>query len=260
MLKSSKIPPQVGFKTLNPKLQNLAARNIQIPTVACEWNRIAPNLPRRALLNNFGAAGSNAALIIEEYRMASRRNDQKWPQRAAYILTLSARNAHALHELIDRYLDLLREKDIAIQDLCYTATARRQKHQHILSIVGGSIAELVDQLQRHRGLESPLTDYGRKHPIIFVFSGQGSFYSKMGQQLMLTAPTFKAKVQECDRVLEQNGFGDVIPSKVLDGSFSPDSATDWVLWSQVACFVLEYALACLWMSWNIQPDVVIGHR
>jgi acyl transferase domain-containing protein len=118
----------------------------------------------------------------------------------------------------------------------------------------------VEQLRQHKEVESPLVKYRKRHPIVFVFSGQGGFYSGMGQQLMLTAPVFNAKVQECNRVLEQNGFGDIIPSKVLDGSFSPDSATDWVLWSQVACFVLEYALACLWISWNVHPDIVIGHR
>ncbi|KAJ6182505.1 hypothetical protein N7485_001147 [Penicillium canescens] len=259
MLKSAKIPPQVGFNTLNPKLQALAAHNIRIPTAACQWNRIGPNLPRRALLNNFGAAGSNAALIIEEYRIASRRKDQNFSHRAAYNLILSARNAHALHELIDRYTELLRGNEIAIQNICYTATARRQKHRHVLSIIGETIADLADQLQRHRTLERPVVNYGQKRPIVFVFSGQGSFYSGMGQQLMLTAPAFKGKVQECDCVLQRNGIVDVIPSKVLDGSFSPASATDWVLWSQVACFVLEYALASLWISWNIQPDVVIGH-
>jgi acyl transferase domain-containing protein len=260
MLKYAKIPPQVGFNALNPKLQALAARNIRIPTAVCQWNRIGPNLPRRALLNNFGAAGSNAALIIEEYRITSRRKDQSRSHRAAYNLILSARNAHALHELIDRYSELLRGNEIAIQDICYTATARRQKHRHVLSIIGETIADLADQLQRHRTLDRPLVNYGQKRPIIFVFSGQGSFYSGMGQQLMLTAPAFKGKVQECDCVLQRNGIIDVVPSKVLDGSFSPTSATDWVLWSQVACFVLEYALASLWISWNIEPDVVIGHR
>ncbi|KAJ5119305.1 hypothetical protein N7448_009974 [Penicillium atrosanguineum] len=258
MLKFSKIPPQVGFNAINPKLQNLAARNIQIPTTACEWKRVAPNLPRRALLNNFGAAGSNAALIVEEYRSISRRNDPKLPPRAVYPLTLSARNAHALRALIDCYSEHLRSKKIVIQDFCYTATARRQKHQHILSLYGGTISELVKKLQLHRDLENPLANYGENHPIVFVFSGQGSFYSGMGQQLMLTVPVFKSRVKDCDHVLEQNGF-DITPSKVLDGSFSPESAADCVLWSQVACFVLEYALACLWMAWNIKPDAVISH-
>jgi acyl transferase domain-containing protein len=260
MLQFSKIPPQIGLNTLNPKLGTLTGRNIRIPTAACEWNRIAPNLPRRALLNNFGAAGSNAALIIEEYSPASRREDQKWPLRAAYNLILSARHVDALNELIGRYSKLLREGDIAIEDLCYTATARRQRHRHVFSIVGGTVPELVDQLQQHRTRESALVDYRIKHPIVFVFSGQGSFYSAMGQQLMLTAPTFKAKVEECDCVLRRNGFVDIVPSKVLDGSFSPTTAADSVLWSQVACFVLEYALACLWISWAVQPDVVVGHR
>ncbi|KAB8227364.1 beta-ketoacyl synthase [Aspergillus alliaceus] len=259
MLKCSKIPPQVGFNTLNPKLQALVARNIQIPTATSEWDRITPNLPRRALLNNFGAAGSNAALVVEECRLTSHRKDKKYTRRAAYNLILSAKNAHALLDLIDRYCNFLWKKDIAVQDICYTTTARRQKHRYVLSLTGGTIEEIVDQLQRQRPLKSPFVDYQKKHPIIFVISGQGSYYSGMGQQLMLTAPVFKAEIEKCDLVLQQNGFADIIPSKVLDGSFSPSYAKDWFLRSQVACFVLEYALACLWISWSIQPDIVIGH-
>ncbi|KAL4890075.1 beta-ketoacyl synthase [Aspergillus ambiguus] len=259
MLRFSKIPPQIGLKSLNPKLQILADRNIRIPTTNCEWNRISLNLPRRALLNNFGAAGSNAALIIEEYSRTSSHEDQRWPQRTAYNLVLSAGNSLALRELIGKYVELLHDGDVAIEDLCYTSTARRQRHPYVLSIVGGTVAELAVQLQRHKTLDVPLVNYQNKYPVVFVFSGQGSFYPAMGQQLMLTAPVFRAKVEECDQVLHQHGFDDILPSTVLDGSFSPTSAIDSILWSQVACFVLEYSLACLWMSWNIRPDVVIGH-
>ncbi|KAI1528845.1 Polyketide synthase modules, partial [Pyrenophora tritici-repentis] len=67
MMQRKKIPPQASFQHLNPRLSSIADHNIMIPTRVMDWNSTHDS-PRRALLNNFGAAGSNAALILEECR------------------------------------------------------------------------------------------------------------------------------------------------------------------------------------------------
>lgn len=262
MLKTSRIPPQVGFNTLNPKLQGLASRNIRIPTAIEDWNRSAPNNPRRALLNNFGAAGSNAALILEEYRPPEMKNGLERIPRTAYNLVLSARSTQALKDLIHKYLEMLQGGDCEIPavDICYSTTARRQKHKYISSVVGSNIAELAEELKHQILAESLPVDFSKKSSVIFVFSGQGSIYLGMGKELLHTSPVFKDAVTECDSLLARNGFDHIKTSTFIDGSFAPRCDQDQMVVSQVACLVLEYALATMWMSWNIKPDLVIGHR
>lgn len=252
MMKEKKIPPQAGFKTMNPKLAGLASRNIHIVTKSQNWVS-KEHQPRRALLNNFGAAGSNAALIVEEFRPVSRPRGSR---RIAYNLNISAKSEVALQKLLSSYRELLRDFSNAdFEDLCYTVTARRQVYDYRMSLVCRNVGELIEKLNGPP--ESTLCKSSGKRPIVFVFSGQGSFYPGMGKQLLSTAPLFLEIVQRCDSLLKDLGFAETIP--VLQGTFLPDGPEDNIVMSQIACFVLEYALGALWLSWNVRPDILIGH-
>ncbi|PWY93214.1 ketoacyl-synt-domain-containing protein [Aspergillus sclerotioniger CBS 115572] len=265
MLRYSKIPPQVGLGVLNPRLDKLESSNIRIPTTICDWDRAIPSMPKRALLNNFGAAGSNAALVVEEYRPSFRAKGSQYARRAAYNLILCATSPGALQKLISLYVAMLEKHDpgFELQDICFTATARRQRHKYALSIVGGTLEDLMQQLQQARQCNNQILESNRKRPIVFVFSGQGGAYPGMGRELLHTAPVFRQKVTECEGVLQEIGLSNICPTRILDGAFIPseteDGGAEWLVNSQVACFVLEYALASLLISWNIQPDIVIGH-
>ena len=69
MMEHSLIPPHVGIKTrVNRHFPpDLARRNIHIPSAPTPWPR-PPDRPhgRRALVNNFGAAGGNSSVLLED--------------------------------------------------------------------------------------------------------------------------------------------------------------------------------------------------
>lgn len=67
MLRHDMIPAQVSFKKLNPKIPCLDIDNIVISTENISWLPVAEGGRRLALINNSGATGSNAAMIIEQY-------------------------------------------------------------------------------------------------------------------------------------------------------------------------------------------------
>lgn len=256
MMQNRTIPPQVGLKRLNPKLEPLMTRNFHISTRAVEW-KPPRNIPRRALLNNFGAAGSNTTLIVEEYGRRVPMNTRP-EQRSTYMFILSAKTERALKNLIYRHKDILQRNDqyASIADICYTVTARRRLYDWRLSLTVNSSKDLLNQLS-----DEPLIhriDESIRNPVIFVLSGQGGFYAGMAKSLLATSPLFRDKVEECDQILKDSGLSSVIP--YLEGSSFPESTLDFVIWSQIASFVLEYAVAFLWLSWGVIPDLVIGHR
>ncbi len=80
----------------------------------------------------------------------------------------------------------------------------------------------------------------------------------MGKALLLTAPVFKQAVEECDAILESLGYSKITP--YLNDECGPTKPEDMLVVSQVSCFVVEYGLACLWLSLKVQPDIVLGHR
>ena len=137
MLKHSKIPAQVSLKTLNPELRTLVeTQKVQIPTRSTEWQQPPNGVPRVALLNSFGAAGSNASALVMEYIPAPVRAaavDDKTS--ASSLFCLSARTSHGMRKLIHNYMDWIRDR-FSSQDsalgarLCYSVCAKRIHHPY----------------------------------------------------------------------------------------------------------------------------------
>ncbi|KAI1145212.1 hypothetical protein F4825DRAFT_474651 [Nemania diffusa] len=263
MIQKGQIPPQASYKSLNPRLAD-HIHNMVIPTELTKWARPKNNSPRRAMLCNFGAAGSNSALILEEYmpKMKARLGAKEPARNRSYqFLNLSAKSEKALQLLKDKFISRIEgHPEININDLCFTANARRQAHDGFrLSATGANSTQLADSLRRSI-VSQPESVKNLSRKSIFIFSGQGHARKGMGAELLSTVPEFRMIVEKCDEILSENGFPVVTP-------FLSDSTTseikayakDEIVVAQCALFVLEFALARVWMQWGVSPDIVVGH-
>ena len=92
--------------------------------------------------------------------------------------------------------------------------------------------------------------------IAYAFTGQGSQYSGMGVQLFETCTAFREDILDYDNICTQHGlpsFLNMITDPCLDVlSLSPTQV-------QLGIVSVELALANLWQSWGLEPNVVIGH-
>ncbi|PQE12582.1 polyketide synthase protein [Rutstroemia sp. NJR-2017a BBW] len=257
MLKKKQVPMQTGFSSLNPKLVALKGSGIIIPRETTEW-RHAGNAPRRAMLNNFGAAGSNTALLLEE--LCTTSEPTKGSQRSAYVFNISAKSRNALEKSIQQYQLLLNHNGgrLSLQDISYTATARRQEYTHRVSVACTSIEDLLSKLKSIN--VSSLAPSKNNQSITFIFSGQGSTYKGMGEELMDTCPLFRDIIGEANEIVTSMGYPSFLGyfCKKEDKMEAPD-ANHQVITSQCACVAMEYALAKLLISWNITPSYVAGH-
>lgn len=263
MMRHGKIPPQVSLKNLNPKIQNLGADGAVIDRDVTPWQQPGGQ-PRLALINNFGAAGSNAAMILREYDAPAPPRDSTGDDAQTYVLGLSGKSTKVLNKLREELtarLSTASTASLSLADICYTMTARRQLYDHRISVTADSIDKLIKNLHGAEPHHTPAKK-AAEHRVVFVFSGQGSQYLGMGQQLMSMYPAFAKVVHQCDRVLRRNGFPgclEVINPSAGGNTDSEDGASQLQAF-QSAIFALEVALAQLLMSWNIRPSVVAGHR
>lgn len=255
MFRHQAIPPQVGLQTLNPKIADLAVDGTNIHTGAdcLTWES---ERSRIALVNNFGAAGSNAALLVEEPPVLPVVSDGSDDN---VVVGLSAETKEAALRLRDSYVSQLASGSESILDFAYSSTVRRTLRPWRICASGSSRDALVKQLAVSKPVHAPAVAEQKK--IVFVFSGQGAQYSGMGQQLYTISSTFRAVVDECHSKLVAWGYPGVLsvvsPSSAM---YVKLDAADKVVAFQCAMYVLECALSELWASWGIKPDAVVGHR
>ena len=86
---------------------------------------------------------------------------------------------------------------------------------------------------------------------VFLFTGQGCQYPNMLQALYDNENLFKRTLDECFEIF--SSFGVDLPT-----AFSSE-AVHSTNFTQPALFSIEYALAMLWKSWDINPNSLIGH-
>ena len=236
--------PHLHFQRLNPRL-SLAGTPFTIPTTPQPWRR--GQRPRAAAVSSFGLSGTNAHAIVEEAPPRARERSSR--ERAAHLLTLSAKSEQALAETVARYHEYLeRRPTVDLGDVTYTTNVGRAHFPHRRAVVARSSEELCAKLSKIRGCAEAgvLAPAGETRPkVAFLFTGQGSQYAQMGRGLYESEPIFRRAFNEV-RALAEEQIGEPVP--LDDGAFAA-----------VGIFSLQYALVELWRSWGIEPAVVTGH-
>ncbi|KAK5625728.1 hypothetical protein RRF57_001444 [Xylaria bambusicola] len=255
MMKNSEIPPHIGIKTkINSGFPtDLRERGIRIAMEATPW-RPAADSRRMAFLNNFSAAGGNSALLIED-APAPFEPETSSDLRTAHVVAVSARTIQSLRRNVERLAEHLGKfPDTSLASLAYTTTARRIHHNFRLSVTGRTIADVKAALEQSAGLEArPIP---RKQPgVAFAFTGQGSVYAGMGQQLFTGFSVFRKEIRRLAGIAESFGFDSFLP--VINDTAATNALTPQA--SQLALTCFEIALARLFESFGVVPSVVVGH-
>jgi acyl transferase domain-containing protein/acyl carrier protein len=269
-LQHGKIPPTQHLKNLSPHVEwnGLA---ITVPTVTTEWNRESGR--RVAGVSSFGFSGSNAHVILSdappvaEASKLPSSNTRRSDATPLQLLTLSARSALALAELVQKYEQFLNEKpDLNLADVCYSASTGRAHFEHRLTALAVDLSEARERLrqfmrgEKHRRIRSRRAISSASPKVVFMFTGQGSQYLGMGRELFETQFIFRRELERCAEILSP-----LLDRPLLELIFGGEEVShsphllDETQYTQPALFALEYALATMWRSWGVEPTAVLGH-
>jgi len=250
------IPPNLHFEQPNPELR-LEQSPFFVPVAARPWEK--QGTPRRAGVSSFGIGGTNAHVVLEEAPPAAPTTVGRPHQ----LLLLSARSeasllAHA--EEVAKHLESHSELHSAerLADVASTLHRGRRHFPHRLALVlqdGEEAAALLRQ-PAWRGHV-----VGGAPPVAFLFPGQGAQYAGMGRDLYAGEPIFRQEIDACASRLEPL-LGLDLRSLLFARGEQHESAQQRLqntALAQPALFVVEWALAQLWLSWGIVPTGLIGH-
>ncbi|MBE9170905.1 SDR family NAD(P)-dependent oxidoreductase [Pleurocapsales cyanobacterium LEGE 06147] len=279
------LPPSLNFETPNPQI-DFADSPFYVNTKLSEWK--TNGIPRRAGVSSFGFGGTNAHVIVEEAPPVGTSTTSR-PQQ---LLLLSAKTSSALDTATANLSQhLQRQPQLNLADVAYTLQVGRREFEHRRAVVCQDLEDAVSALTDPKRVLTSMHPKSER-PVAFIFTGLGTHYLNMALELYQGESIFREQVDSCCEILKpllgleltdilyphrnrssqpsqptqsttdtpQSGFD---LRKMLGRDQEPtDEATqklNQTYLTQPAIFVIEYALAQLWMSWGIRPVAMIGY-
>jgi acyl transferase domain-containing protein len=92
----------------------------------------------------------------------------------------------------------------------------------------------------------------------FVFTGHEIKRYSAGRRLLEEEPYLRETVEECDRLARQHVPWSLLEELATDEP-PPQIYSGSAEIAQTFTFALQVALARLWHSWEIEPDVIVGY-
>jgi acyl transferase domain-containing protein/thioesterase domain-containing protein len=245
-LKDKVLPPSLNFNKPNPNI-DFEKTAFYVNTKLQPWKKHKDH-PRRAGVSSFGIGGTNAHVIIEEVEAKKQSNNS----RPIQMLMLSAKTSTALDKATTNLREALPHNNLA--DIAFTLQVGRKDFNHRRAIICKDTKEELAELSYEYKPEN-------RPNLVFMFSGQGNQYPNMGLGLYKTEPVFTESVNECcDILLSYLGidFRNLLYPKPEKEKYAAEQLKK-TQFTQPVLFIIEYALAKLFMSWGIKPSAVMGH-
>jgi polyketide synthase PksN len=158
-MRHRQLVPTRAPKSVNPDLR-LEETPFYLQCALQDWQRPRyerageqGEVPRRALINSFGAGGTCASVLIEEYEPAVAAADTgpgaTLPEEPEIVL-LSAKDLGRLHVMTRRLLEYLRKhEEIKLAEVAYTTQLGREAMQCRVAWIVRDRAELLSALEAY---------------------------------------------------------------------------------------------------------------
>jgi phthiocerol/phenolphthiocerol synthesis type-I polyketide synthase B len=249
------IPPNLHFTRWNRAIDPSPTRFF-VPTETSAWP--AGGGPRRAGVSSFGLAGTNAHVVIEQAPdVVVAAVDGVAP--AVSTLVVSGKTVARVRSWAAVLADWMQGPGAAVEldAIAHTLNHHRTRHNRFATVCARDRAQALAGL-RAVAAGQPAAGVVLAHDgpcgpgTVFVYSGQGSQWAGMGQQLLADEPVFADAVAELEPdFVAQTGFS-------LHAVLAGGQLVSGIERIQPVLVGMQLALTALWRSYGVTPDAVIG--
>lgn len=257
ILKNKEIAPHIGMKKLNPKI-DLSKLMLRIPLHNEKWPD--DGKPGIVGINSFGFGGTNAHVIFKEFLNKKVHDGRLVNNENPSVLAISAKSEESLNQLIEKYIDFLKNTDENINDICHSSIFNKEKMQHSAVVYGydkDNIVKALSQLREDGYAEcGVIGEEVKDKRLVYIFTGMGPQWFAMGRELYNHNEVFHNTINDCANEFSKYLKWSFIDEFLIDEENSHISDTEY---SQPLTFALQISLCKMWESIGVTPDVIIGH-
>ncbi len=259
-MQHKEIPGQVGYKSLNPKIPALKPDMMNIPKHLQPWEAAS----RLACINSYGAAGSNAAVLLREaVPMSSQALSQRPTITALQPFFLSAASEQSLNENSKKLLSYIQSQRLSsgntvhlLSDILFNLTDRAN-HTLTYSVVK-TVTDLDDLDKKLRdiiaGSEVPQKNaISDPRPVIMVFGGQEKDFVGLSEEAVVNSTLFRRHLDACDFEMVSLGLSSLFPV------IYQCETVRHLPTLQVILFAAQYASAKAWIDSGLRVSSLLGH-
>ncbi|KAL2826216.1 hypothetical protein BDW59DRAFT_161055 [Aspergillus cavernicola] len=260
MIQKHRIPKQANFTRLNPKIAFQEKEKIMIPTKSIDWEAEK----RVAMVTNYGAAGSNAAIILREHSSAPPSTSPSGVRQclpSAVPFFVSARTEESLRSYCQALQSTIREAAQSnmgtVQDLAYNLARKQNREMENFVTFSTASGETAELLQRLDSVAFGSTKAERQHqppyPVILCFGGQTGNTASISRDLFESSELLRFHLAECNSACKALDLPSLFPA-----IFNPMPNNDLV---NLHCilFSIQYATAKAWLDSGLQVTRMMGH-
>ncbi|CAG7993876.1 unnamed protein product [Penicillium salamii] len=257
MMQKHQIPGQAHFQSAHPKI-SLVPGQISIPTETVPWKteRMV------ACVNNYGAAGSIAAMLVEQPPSQGISGAASCGLRK-YPLVITANSPKSLGEncaIIADYLSSFKRDCASVTNLLADATFNLSDRQnralpYTFTTLVSSLSELETKLRAVAcDPESVIYRASRDpKPVALVFGGQTARSVGLSKDVYRSSRLLRKYLDDCDDVLKGFVHRGIYPD-IFD-----EAPADDVVSIQTIQFAIQYACAKSWIACGLKVDCILGH-
>jgi len=282
-MQNKTLPPHLHCDTLNSRI-SWDELNLKVAGSPEHWEATKNadgTEVLRAGISSFGFSGTNSHVILEAYNNPSNgdtsdniasetKNDNE--KHTSKLLTLSAKSTYSLQQMArDLLATLDGDKTLSHTALANALNTKRSDFKHKIWWVAEDLSETRKTLENIAQINASAEEIAEKfkaaninyhyaravgHNMAFMFTGQGSQWSGMGQDIYHHHPTFKKVIDRCAEIYLSYSsvpLADIIFSEKNTSQLHQTENT------QPTIYAIEIALATTLMELGYKPDVVLGH-
>lgn len=262
MLNKGTLPPQASFQTINPALNSTAADHMFVPTHAQPWK--ADGEFRAALINNYGASGSNASAVILQPPSMCSRAAIKLPDGLKHPFWFTSFDNKSLRRCVHVFRRWLARsgRETPLSRLSFNVAHQSNRALDAgLVLTARSVEELDQNLAAfEKGGDADISKASTTSSkdaarVILCFGGQISTQIGLDSHIYGSIALVQKHLDRINAVVQSLGQPSIFPA-IFERT--PSSSIDTVQ-LQIMLFATQYACARSWIDSGVKPAAVTGH-